>query len=213
MSKQDRQGVRSPADLERKYQFGKTFAEILGIANDARESVDALASTLMHEITENYTSIIRDTEQIVMTALENYSKTSDIEELEHTLKSELTLMAERISLDFEATRSEITTVDGEVKKVYADLEKHFDFGIDGLTIRAGESQFKIRIDNDNISFYKGEIDENDLSKNRLGWWDGVNFHTGNIFVDVDEAAQFGNYSFVPYKDDDTDGLDLVRVGG
>lgn len=213
MSKQDRQGVRTPADLERKYQFGKTFAEILGIATDARESVDSLASTLRNEITENYTSIIRDTEQIIMTALENYSKTSDMEELEHTLKSELTLMAERISLDFEATRTEISTVDGEVKKVYEDLEKHFDFGVNGLTIHAGESQIKIRIDNDTIAFYKGEIDEDDLAKNRFGWWDGVNFHTGNIFVDVDEAAQFGNYSFVPYEDSETDGLDLVRVGG
>jgi hypothetical protein len=41
----------------------------------------------------------------------------------------------------------------------------------------------------------------------------VNFHTGNIYVDVDETAQFGNYGFVPYEDENSDGLDLVRVGG
>lgn len=37
MSKQDRQGVRTPADLERKYKFGQSFAEAMGIATDANE--------------------------------------------------------------------------------------------------------------------------------------------------------------------------------
>ena len=36
-SKMDRQGARSPADLENRYYFGKTFAEIMGIATDARD--------------------------------------------------------------------------------------------------------------------------------------------------------------------------------
>lgn len=36
--KQDRQGARTPTDLEYKYQFGKTFAEIMGIATDARNT-------------------------------------------------------------------------------------------------------------------------------------------------------------------------------
>lgn len=40
MSKQDRQGVRTPADLEMKYNFGKSFAEVMGIANDARDAAD-----------------------------------------------------------------------------------------------------------------------------------------------------------------------------
>lgn len=38
MSKQDRQGARTATDLERRYNFGKKFSEILGVANDASES-------------------------------------------------------------------------------------------------------------------------------------------------------------------------------
>lgn len=38
MSKQDRQGARTPADLERRYQFGRTFAEVSGIASDAKKT-------------------------------------------------------------------------------------------------------------------------------------------------------------------------------
>lgn len=36
MSKQDRQGARTVADMEQRYNFGKTFAELMGIATDAR---------------------------------------------------------------------------------------------------------------------------------------------------------------------------------
>ena len=40
MSRQDRQGARTPADLEYRYAFGKSFAELMGIANDARTSAE-----------------------------------------------------------------------------------------------------------------------------------------------------------------------------
>jgi hypothetical protein len=40
MSKQDRQGARTVPDLERRYNFGKSFAEILGMATDARSAAE-----------------------------------------------------------------------------------------------------------------------------------------------------------------------------
>lgn len=47
MSKQDRQGVRSPADLERKYNFGKTFAEVLGVAKNAQDAAEAAKQAIV----------------------------------------------------------------------------------------------------------------------------------------------------------------------
>ncbi len=41
MSKQDRQGVRTPSALEQKYAFGKSFAEVFEIATDARKTAEA----------------------------------------------------------------------------------------------------------------------------------------------------------------------------
>lgn len=43
MSKQDRQGVRTATDLEQKYNFGKSFAEIMGIATDAQKLAEEAA--------------------------------------------------------------------------------------------------------------------------------------------------------------------------
>ena len=40
MSKQDRQAPRTPAALEQKYQFGKSFAEMFGLVTDAQNAAD-----------------------------------------------------------------------------------------------------------------------------------------------------------------------------
>ena len=211
MSKQDRQGVRTAADLEQKYQFGKKFSEIMGLVDDARNSVSKVESGLQHEILEQVTSITRDTERIIMNALESYVETDDLGEFKATLESEFKVMAEEISMGFyKKTEEQINGVDGELETVKVDLEKHFDFDVNGLTIKAGENEIKLRIDNDMIAFYKGDIDESDLAKNRFGWWDGVNFHTGNIVIKVEERAQFGNFAFVPRSNGS---LDFLKVGG
>lgn len=202
MSKQDRQGVRTATDLEQKYNFGKTFAELMGIALDARESVDSLASTLRSEMQENVTSITRDTEQILLSALEEYALTEDVESLEQTLKSELSIMAEKITMSFESATQQIAEVDGELQTMSEELQKHFEFSVDGLTIKAGENAMNLVLDNDMIRFVK--------NGQEFGWWDGVDFHTGNIVVKVNERAQFGNFAFVPRSNGS---LDFLKVGG
>lgn len=202
MSKQDRQGARTAKDLEQKYQFGKQFAELMGIALDARESVDSLASTLRSEMLEQVTAITRDTEQIILSALESYVAKDELEEVEQTLRSELSVMAERIAMNFESATQQITSIDGELKTIAEELEKHFEFSVDGLTIKAGENAMKLLLDNDMIRFTK--------NGQEFGWWDGVDFHTGNIVVELNERAQFGNFAFVPRSNGS---LDFLKVGG
>ena len=67
-SKQDVAYARTAQDIERKYSFGKTFAELLGLINDNRDKVDSVESSLRNEIIEQSTTLKRDTEQIVMSA-------------------------------------------------------------------------------------------------------------------------------------------------
>ena len=195
-AKQDRQGVRTATDLERKYQFDKRFAEVMGVATDARESAYEVESKLRSEILEQVTTLTRDTETIIMTALESYVEESDLGELKATLESEFRVMAESIVMSFDAAiQGQITDTNGEVQSIQEVLEKHFEFSANGLTIKAGENDMKLRLDNGIIYFYKGEIDE--TNTNLFGWWDGVDFHTGNIIIDVEERAQFGNFAAIP----------------
>lgn len=208
MSKQDRQGARTPADLERRYNLGnlgKSFAEVMGVSTDARDTVDRIASELRSEFNEQITSLTRDTERIVLAALETYVQTQDFEKLEQTVQSELSVMADKITMSFETATTQIANVNGDLQTMIENQQKHFDFSVDGVTIKAGEGAMSLRLDNDIVHFEK--------NGQEFGWWDGVNFHTGNIYVGVEEIAQFGNYGFVAYEDADSDGLDLVRVGG
>ena len=208
MSKQDRQGSRTPADLERRYNLGglkDKYSELLGISSDTRDSVDRIDSALRSELEQRVTSLTRDTERIILAALESYVETSEYGEFQQTVQSEFVTMAQQISMTFTEATEKIMDVNGDLQSVVETLQKHFEFTMDGLLIKAGEDAMQLLLDNDIVHFIKGGQE--------FGWWDGVNFHTGNIFVGVDEIAQFGNYGFVPYEDADSDGLDLVRVGG
>jgi hypothetical protein len=73
-AKQDRTYARTAQDLERKYQFGKTFADMLGLINDNRDKVDEVESSLRNEITKSSTTLRRDTEKIVMEVQKEIAK-------------------------------------------------------------------------------------------------------------------------------------------
>lgn len=205
MSKQDRQGARTPADLERRYNLGATtqsFAEAMGGSTDSRDYVDRISSELRSEFEQKVTSLTRDTERIVMAALSSYVETSDQEEFKQTIQSEMAVLAEKITMNFTSTEEQIDKINGDLRTVVEDLQKYFEFSTDGLAIKAGENAMSLVLDNDIIVFKKnGE---------QFGWWDGVDFHTGNIVVELNERAQFGNYAFVPRSDGS---LDFLKVGG
>ncbi len=205
MDKQDRQGVRTPSALELKHGLGnldKRFAEVMNVALDARDKVDKVQSDLRSEYREQMTSLTRDTERIMMAALDKYVETSDYEEFRKTVNSELAVMAEKVTIGFNSTTEQLKKVDGDLQTVVEELQKNFEFNIDGLIIRAGANSMALLLDNDMIRFTKnGE---------EFGWWDGVDFHTGNIVIGLSERAQIGNYAFVPRSDGS---LDFLKVGG
>ena len=169
------------------------------------EDVDEELDSIRRTITEQYTQVLNDAESITMKALESYVETSAYETFKKTTESELKETSKQISMNFTTVTDQIKDVGGDLETVSEKLEKHFVFSEEGLVIKAGENSMSLLIDNDIIHFKKGNQE--------FGWWDGVNFHTGNIYVDVDQVAQFGSYGFVPFEDSTSDGLDLVRVGG
>lgn len=72
-----------------------------------------------------------------------------------------------------------------------------------MTIGSGDSTITLEIDN-----IKGLVFKK--NGNEFGSWDGTNFHTGNIKIDVEQRAQLGNFAFVPRSDGS---LSFLKVGG
>lgn len=151
---------------------------------------------------EQLTTAIQTSESIIFGALDRYVETSNYEAYKKEVSSQLEIMANQISLSFTETAERITEVDGDLQKTLENLEKHFDFTLDGLTIRGGEQAMSLKLDNDSVSFWK--------NGQQFGWWDGVDFHTGNIIIDVNERAQFGNFAAIPRSNG---GLSWLKVRG
>lgn len=202
-SKQDRQGVRTAVDLERKYNFGKTFAEVLGIATDAQKAVGELEQEVLNQMAEQYTAMIRDSTQIVMSALDSYVETNDYEEFKQTVESQFVQNANDITLKFKATNETIKNVDGEMQKWMEQYSKHISFSEEGIIIGSGDNSVTLQLDNEEgVVISRGGTVRSRLTADE--------FYTGNIVVEVEERAQFGNFAYIPRSDNS---LTFRKVGG
>lgn len=146
------------------------------------------------------TAAVQTSESIVYTALQRYVETSNFQEFQQTVESQFELMADQLVIRFTEAIDQTRAVDGDLQRALETLSKYFEFGQDGLTIRAGENAMELTLDNDLVIFRR--------NGQQFGWWDGVDFHTGNIVIGVTERAQFGSFAFVPREN----GLSFLEVG-
>jgi hypothetical protein len=166
--------------------------------NKQQEQIRDLVGFTQTQITE----VIQTCEQIILAATETLVETSDFETYKETVRSELEILAGQINLKFTETMESIEDVNGDLQKTTETLAKYFEFTVNGLTIKAGENSMSLLLDNDMISFQK--------NGQQFGWWDGVDFHTGNIIIEVNERAQFGNFAAIPRSNG---GLSWLKVRG
>ena len=62
-AKQDRAAPRTVADIERKYNFGKSFSEIIGLIDDAREEVDE-ANSKIEDVEQQTSTLTRTSKEL-----------------------------------------------------------------------------------------------------------------------------------------------------
>jgi predicted hydrocarbon binding protein len=163
--KQDRTYARTAQDIERKYQFGKTFAEMLGLINDNRDKVDEVESSLRNEITESSTTLKRDTQQIVMEATETVrTELSDsiagVDESISELSGKVEMKLDADAVTIEVQKEIAKGVDRVVTKT------GYEFGDDGLNIsKSGEEMANLL---DHTGMYVKRGDEEILTANNKG---------------------------------------------
>ena len=167
------------------------------------EDTDNAISGIRDSITTQKAEIISECKSIILSALETYVESGEYDEFKQTVSSQLELLADRITMTFSTVSQQVTDVDGDMQTKFNELYKYITFsGENAITIGSSDSSIKLILDNDQILFTKDDV--------TFGSWDGNNFHTGNIVVDVNERAQFGNFAFLPNSDGS---LSFVKVGG
>ena len=148
-----------------------------------------ITETVKEQTLTQMTAVISQCNEIILSALESYVETSNFEEYKETVSAQLQILADEIVMNFSSVTEQVNNVDGDLQAEITQRLKHIAFSDDGITIGAGENAMQLMLDNDMIRFMKNGL--------QFGWWDGVDFHTGNIVVEVNERAQFGNFAFVP----------------
>ena len=167
------------------------------------EDTDNAISGIRDSMAIQKAEIISDCKSIILSALETYVESGEYDEFKQTVSSQLELLADRITMTFSTVSQQVTDVDGDMQTKFNELYKYITFsGENAITIGSSDSSIKLILDNDQILFTKDDA--------TFGSWDGNNFHTGNIVVDVNERAQFGNFAFLPNSDGS---LSFVKVGG
>lgn len=157
--KQDRTYARTAQDIERKYSFGKTFADMLGLINDNRDKVDSVESYLGR--TEHSTTLKRDTEEIVMSAekrLEGSIAGVDNEVSALSSKVEMKLDADAVNFAIESKLGEGVT------QVVTSAGYRFD--AEGLNISQTGTEMSNSLTADGM--YVKRSGEDILTANSLG---------------------------------------------
>ena len=181
--KQDRTYARTAQDIERKYSFGKTFAEMIGLINDNRDKVDSVESGLQTvngylEITDNSTSLRRDTEQIVMSATETVKK--ELNDSISDISEDVSELSSKVELKMDAEAVNIAIEQEMAKGVdRVETKTGYRFDSDGLTISKTGEEMSNKLDH--TGMYVKRNGEEILMANNNGV-DAVNLHAKTYLI-------------------------------
>lgn len=161
-----------------------------------------IMETVHQQLIIQETSVTSNCSQMILSALEQYVETGDYNEFKSTVEAQLKIMADEITMNFTTTTEQITNVDGDLQSKFQQVYNYIAFSENGITLGSSEDGITLHVEHDQIVFKKNGV--------RFGSWDGVDFYTGNVVVQVNERAQFGNFAFIPRTDGS---LMFLKVGG
>jgi hypothetical protein len=193
-------GVTTLSIKDIKLEVGNKATDYTPAPEDLEWKMTEKSDQVREYVLEQSASIIQNCGEIILEAEKEYVKTNEFGQFKIETQAELATNADSIKMNFNTTKERIDDIENDTNDRFEELEKHIKFDQNGITISAGENVMTLRLDNDVITFEKnGE---------QFGWWDGVDFYTGNIVVAIDDEkyperrprAQFGNSAFTPMDD-------------
>jgi len=131
---------------------------------DAEIKVDKVEGSILMQVSEQYATTdtlnaaIEQTDAALKDALANYALSGDLENLKTEISSQLTLLADQMTLKFSETNGRIADVDGDLQAKYNTITTYFTFEIDGLTIGKIDNPYKVVLDNDRYSMFANNVE-------------------------------------------------------
>lgn len=189
----------SAVSLSSSYEAAKAAWNKAQAAGDtAQEAIDT-ANGVATSTSEQITQVVKDSQEIILAALSEYTTTSDFESLKKTVSSQLSVMAEKIELNFTQTTEQIKDVSGDLQDRYNEISKYFKFSADGLVIGEEGNEITLKVDNDRISFLDGGLEVAWITNKQLTITDAT-------FLN---SLRIGKFAWIPRR---SGNLSLVLVG-
>ena len=156
------------------------------------KTVDETISDTQTAMSQQNAETIALCNQAIKDALDAYVQDGDYAKFVEAVQEQMANMEATITKNFKTNSEQTKEVGSDLDNRFQELRKYIRFGDNGIEIGAGENALKLVLDNNVIYF-----EQNGVQKS---WWDGNDFHIGNIKVDVSKRAQFGNFAFIPRSD-------------
>lgn len=195
--------------------LGKDLSTLTGadVAGDAqtRGELDKVIRQVTADYTLNIANAVQETKKVLASLIEQTSEAIRLEvsqtyttndQLTAAVSSSMTQLADQFLFEFDTLRATVDANDAEAREQFTEIHKYISFDGGDIVLGSSENAVTLTLENDMIVFKKNGA--------TFGWWDGVDFHTGNIVVDVNERAQFGNFAFIPRSNGS---LSFLKVGG
>lgn len=132
-------------------------------------------------------SLIQQTSQELLLEVSNTYLTND--SLTESISTSLKVLEDKILFEFNSLQATVDANDAEARTQFNEISNYISFANGAIKLGASDSTITLTIENDRIIFRKNGV--------QFGWWDGDYFHTGNIVIETNERAQFGNFAFIP----------------
>lgn len=160
------------------------------------------ATGVSNEMQGNISAIYRDIKEFETLFSTTYVTVDELDTYKTEVASSFKQTAEGFEAKIITVNQSISDVDNARQEEYEKRVKYIRYTADGLELGDENNPLILRLQNDRISFLN--------NGSEIGFWDGTQFHTGDLMIDVKNKAQFGNFAFVPRSDGS---LMFLKVGG
>ena len=165
-----------------KVEIGNVPTDWTPAPEDTRQVIDTTAEELRESIVEQSTSLVNTCQEILFSALTDYTETGDFIQFRESTEAQLKILSDQISLNFSDVTSELTRINGDLQEKFNTITKYFTFSVNGLTIGQVDNPYKVIIDNDRYSMTVNDVE--------VLWIAGGEVHTPELTV-TDRLKLFG----------------------
>lgn len=143
--------ISYPVDCFPKFEYGNKATDWSPAPEDVDDAINTKGEELTQTITEQCANVQTTCEAVILDALKSYTETDDFESFKKTVSSQLSLMADNMTVKFNKKTEEINKLNDDLSSKFNTITKYFTFDVNGLTIGQSDSPYKVIIDNDRYS--------------------------------------------------------------